>query len=383
MEDQCVAIKSSDGVKCSKKHAPNKTRCNMHQKIVERDGPNYTELCELAYIFKTRRKNLNRIFSNQVTALGPQGWINNGEAYNNLDRQHRQRIAQLAIDERTEYNAIRTRQQEDIIRTGINPDAAQDAAREAARRERLEARQRMIAEWQARQAERVAEIQRNAPVQPVPRQGLAGFAHDRQNVHTTVAVKQTLKVITEIMKIDVPLEYRWNTKTVSKTMPEIISECNLSPASAWQMVSKYCSDEQIYDLTPGIYGKVLDSVWQYIKNSPDKEDLKKILKSEMNDNIGMCAQGNLSRLTNILAGYLDCVTVEESMTDKLGRLLPPLMEIEDIAKRLIAAARIFIEVELPENQWESWGQGLLDDQEDDDYREMYIHDGIIEFVVFT
>ena len=126
----------------------------------------------------------------------------------------------------------------------------------------------------------------------------------------------------------------------------------------------------------------MDSVWQYIKNSSDKDDLKKILKSEMKDNIGMCAQGNLSRLTNILAGYVDAVVVQESMTDKLGRMLPPLMEIENIPDRLIAAARIFIEVDLPEDQWGVWAEGLLSDQEDDDYRELFIRDGAIQFVVY-
>jgi hypothetical protein len=90
----------------------------------------------------------------------------------------------------------------------------------------------------------------------------------------------------------------------------------------------------------------------------------------------------LSRLTNILAGYVDAVVVQESMTDKLGRMLPPLMEIENIPDRLIAAARIFIEVDLPEDQWGVWAEGLLSDQEDDDYRELFIRDGAIQFVVY-
>jgi hypothetical protein len=102
----------------------------------------------------------------------------------------------------------------------------------------------------------------------------------------------------------------------------------------------------------------------------------------MKDNIGMCAQGNLSRLTNILAGYVDCVVVEESIADKLGRMLPPLMDVNDIPRRLNYAARIFKEVGLPNDQWEAWAYGLLTDQEEDDYREMYIHDGLIDFVVY-
>lgn len=388
-DDKCVAIKSSDGLRCTKKHAPNKTRCNMHFTMVERDGPNYTELCENGHVFKRRRKIMQTDFANRLHALGPRPWVDNREAYAELQRVQQAQYRQLTLEERASYDAIRTRQQVDIARTGINPDEVQDAARALERQAREANRQQRVQQWQDQQAQRanahvaVAVAAQQAAVQRPVGNGLGAFANDRQNVHTTSAVKQTLETIKKIRTIEVPVDYRWNMKVVSKTMSEIITECYLSPAAAWQMVSKYCSDEKIYDLEVGIYGKVLDCVWQYIKNSSDKEDLKKILRSEMRDNIGMCAQGNLSRLTNILAGYVDYVVVEESMQDKLGRLLPPLMEIEDIRQRLVAAARIFTEVQLPERDWSAWASGLLIDQEDDDYREMFIHDGTIDFVVFT
>jgi hypothetical protein len=392
-DHRCVAIKSGDGQRCSKRGTIN-GRCGTHNTIVEREGPNHVELDELTYRFKNRMKTLRKENNDEIHALGPQPWLNARPEYTRLLTLHNERERLLNVEAMEERNTIVTRQRADIARTGINPDAVQDARREQQRRERLALVVAQQADWRARMDQRRQDHinerlqhravagQHGAAARIVPPAGgLAGFANDRQNVHTTVAVKQTMNVVKEILKIEVPIEYRWNMRSVSKTMSEIISECELSPASAWQMVSKYCSDETIYDLQPGIYGKVLDCVWQYIKNSSDKDDLKKILKSEMRDNIGMCAQGNLSRLTNILAGYVDAVVVQESMADKLGRMLPPLMEIENIPDRLIAAVRIFVEVELPEDQWGLWGEGLLSDQEDDDYREMFIHDGAIQFVV--
>lgn len=388
MEDnhRCIAIKSSDGLRCSKR-ATTDRRCRVHHAIVLKEGPNHVELLEVAYPYKARRKTLTKQYNESVEALGDQPWLNARDDYIRLNRTYGERNRILFQQEREEYNIVRQRQQEDIARTGINPDAVQDARREAQRQQILARHNERLAALQRHQERRLGERdmeieERNVEVQrQVDQRPLANFANDRQNVHTTSAVKQTMDVVKEILKIEVPIEYRWNMRNVSKTMSEIISECELSPASAWQMVSKYCSDETIYDLQPGIYGKVLDCVWQYIKNSSDKNDLKKILKSEMRDNIGMCAQGNLSRLTNILAGYVDAVVVQESMADKLGRMLPPLMEIEDIPVRLIAAVRIFVEVDLPEDQWGVWGQGLLSDQEDNDYREMFIRDGAIQFVV--
>jgi len=108
----------------------------------------------------------------------------------------------------------------------------------------------------------------------------------------------------------------------------------------------------------GIYGRVLDCVWQYIKGSEHKTDLYRILKSEMEDNIGMCAQGNLSRLTNIVAGYMDGVGPQESLSEILGRLLPPLTEIEDDEERLDKAKKIMDEYAVPDTERDSWLEAL-------------------------
>jgi hypothetical protein len=386
MEDdrRCIAIKSSDGLRCSKRGTVER-RCGAHHKIVTNEGPNRVELMEVVFSFKAQKKALNKHFNELIAALGRQPWLNNHLDYLRINREYEERLRLINTEQAQQYNNVYERQQADIERTGINPDAVQQARRRVEIQQREAQRQRIRDERERHQAQRIAAIQQEGldrRLRDIEERPLANFANDRQNVHTTAAVTQTLKIVNEILKIPVPEEYKWNMKSVSKTMSEIISECNLSPASAWQMVAKYCSDETIYDLVPGVYGKVLDSVWQYIKDSPDKEDLKKILTSEMRDNIGMCAQGNLSRLTNILAGYVDCIVVEESIADKLGRMLPPLMDVIDIPRRLDHAARIFKEVGLPNDQWEAWAYGLLTDQEEDDYREMYIHDGIIDFIVY-
>ena len=98
----------------------------------------------------------------------------------------------------------------------------------------------------------------------------------------------------------------------------------------------------------------MDGVWQYIKNSEHKADLCKILKAELKDNIGMCLQGNLTRICNVLAGYLEGIGSHETPADRLGRELPKLMEIEDDAKRVEAAKKVLMDVGLPETEWGAW-----------------------------
>jgi len=187
---------------------------------------------------------------------------------------------------------------------------------------------------------------------------LARLANDNQNVHTQLVVEQTKKNVQEILKIPVPEIFKWQSKKLSMTYKQIILFCHLSPKSVWQFTSMYCSDATIYDLEPGIFGKVMDGVWQFIIKSPDKQDLKKILASELRDNIGMCAQGNLSRICNVLQGYLEGIGQKESVSDILGREFPKLMEIESEIDRLNKGKLILFNNNVPEDQWEAWLEPL-------------------------
>jgi len=187
---------------------------------------------------------------------------------------------------------------------------------------------------------------------------LARIANDNQNVHTSIVVEQTKKNVAEILKIPVPEIFKWQPKKLSMTYKMIVMFCHLSPKSAWQFASMYCSDATIYDLEPGIFGKVVDGVWQFIRSSPDKADLKKILTAELKDNIGMCAQGNLSRICNVLQGYLDGIGQKESVNEILGREFGKLMELENQVERESRGAAILRENNVPEDQWDTWLEPL-------------------------
>ena len=220
---------------------------------------------------------------------------------------------------------------------------------------------------QLREAQRQAEAERQRQQlwlqeldDPPQREDLIGFAADRQNVHRAVTVNEVVKkTIQKVILIPVPAEYRWNMETVSKTPGEIIAECKISIAAGKLLVEKYTSDETIYDMVSGIYGKTLDSVWQYIKSSSDKEVLIKTLKIELEDNIDMCAQGNLTRLCNVLQGYVTDMPAPP-VAEILGDLLPPLMSIEDLTVRYEKALQILRTYNVPDAEHAVWIEPLLD-----------------------
>jgi hypothetical protein len=359
----CQAIKTS-GEPCNK---GTENICKKHQNLINKNGPNQTALNELKYKLKKQiRDEEERVNTLRETATPQENTV----LFENLQifRQRKK------IDFQENLNVLRRQQRAEIERTGVDPDAP------AKERQREEANRR-IAEWRIRQAARMAAqnawrevhgIQVNNGIagavhvavanviQPVNR-GLQEFAADPQNVHTTEAVNQTKEIVAFIRKIPVPEGYRWHAIESSKTPFEIGMECKLSQRAAWQMVSQYAQDTSIYDIEAGIYGKVLDSVWQYVKNSSDKEDLCKIIKRELEDNIGMCAQGNLSRICNVLAGYLEGVGSQESLSERLGRLLAPLAEIPDEFERIRQACDILRENRVPHNEWETWTDPLIDE----------------------
>jgi len=295
-------------------------------------GPNQIRRDELKYVHNLNHETIRR------SRILP------GVAGPEFDRAVRDRTA-LLREEVLRYqialNELETTiDQETDANGGLNADQPAIERRRAAQQARNDAAR---IRWEQRNA---FIAQRNALMQGVAHQGrqpviqgeLANLAQDRQNVHTALVVAKVKETVDKILRIPVPPDYQTDTL---KTSGEIILECSLSRSAALQMMSKYCSDENIYEMGYGIYGRVLNSVWQYIKSSPDAVDLKKILKSEMEDNIGMCAQGNLSRLCNILSGYLDGINAEvKSRNEIIGELLAPLMGLDDYGVRLERAIAI-------------------------------------------
>jgi len=355
---QCVGVKKS-GVRCTVMvfGEVQYCRCAIHMKTLNKVGPNNVRREELKYIHKHHESDIYDRFHQILRTIDGADYI----------RQIRVRDTEIREEElrhRMEINMLEaTIDRETDANGGIDADQPfLEHAREVANQRRAAAQEL----WEHRQNERrVALNAHNVPAQVIINNAhvagggeLANLANDRQNVHTAVVVQKVKESIQKILQVPVPPEYQVDTL---KTTGEIILECGLTRASAWQMMAKYCSDDDIYDMGNGIYGRVLNSVWQYIKASPDAADLKKILASEMRDNIGMCAQGNLSRLCNILSGYMEGLNVDvKSKNEILGERLATLMDVDDAAERQDAGVAILLELKVPIEEWENWLAPLRD-----------------------
>jgi hypothetical protein len=361
--NQCVGVKKN-GVRCSVTvigNANNHTRCGTHLATLNKVGPNQIRRDELKY---THTRLRNEIFTNFQQ-------IFHGDALEPGEYARQMRIREAAVrEEEIRYQLELHGLEETITReTEANGNVNADnpfieRAAAARRRAAEEFRERWrVHNERVMQARHMANVAAQVHVvQPAAQGGgggaLAQFAQDRQNVHTAVVVAKVKETIQRVLQIPVPPEYQTDTL---KTAGEIVLECALTKQSASQMMAKYCSDEDIYGLGPGIYARVLNCVWQYIKASPESAELKNILKSEMQDNVGMCAQGNLSRICNILSGYMDGLALDtRSKNQIIGERFALLMEIESAEERVAAGRRILEDLDVRGEEANTWLQPLVE-----------------------
>ena len=107
------------------------------------------------------------------------------------------------------------------------------------------------------------------------------------------------------------------------------------------------------------YGDVLDRVWTFIRSHKHRDDIFIRLAQEIAEGIGMCTNGKMARLVNVLQGFDETLLVEapkEVFQDKFALLRKlPNAEREDAAKKL------FEEFSIPEAERAVWLEALLEE----------------------
>jgi hypothetical protein len=346
----CVGVKRNGGP-CKVKviGEGQNLRCKIHQKTMELVGPNQIRRIELRYVHLGNVREIEKKFLGlfqQLQFAGPD--YERAQAARNMHRREED------IRFRLNIHGLELTIERETALLGFNADHPYIERRRAARAARHAA---LMDRWRQRQMEREqirAEVRHH-----LQQEGgeLEQLVNDRQNIHTTVVVQKVRDNVEKILQIPVPPEYLESQKTLG----EIITACDIPDSAVVQMTGKYCSQDDIYDLGHGIYRRVLNSVWQYIKTSPDSESLKRILRTEMIDNIGMCAQGNLSRICNILSGYIEGVDVGvKSKNETIGERLSLLLDVDDLDERTAAGRRVLEELNVPTEEHDIWLTPLIE-----------------------
>jgi hypothetical protein len=186
--------------------------------------------------------------------------------------------------------------------------------------------------------------------------GLAGLAEDGQNVHTQAVVNQTNDGITIIRNTEVP--------EGQKTIDEIfnawiiaVPECVEILSPVYEDMRKWGNCRTIIKKNDWEYRKTLRGIWAKIKTYEGdiRLELTKRLWEECYESVGMCAQGHLSRLANVLVGFDETIKPPSSNKQYFQERIADLSR-KDLStdEKIRLATELMDEVELPQDERTPW-----------------------------
>lgn len=181
---------------------------------------------------------------------------------------------------------------------------------------------------------------RVVPMAEVPNP-LARFAADRQNVHTAAVTRQTNAGEAKLLaaKTDgkgVGLRILRVFATRGGYLHDVLRVMN--DIDTWYS-QRTCRE-------PGdrLYGRMLEGLWALIEQQPEEQrkELRQRLWEEASESVGMCCEGHISRLVNVMSGFDDAFKPRQSEGEILQAKMAELagMDIPDADK--LAQARAFM-----------------------------------------
>lgn len=184
---------------------------------------------------------------------------------------------------------------------------------------------------------------------------LARIARDGQNVHTTAVSQQTNSGMDKLLSIEIP-----NNQETEKTLA--IEWMKL--AVSWSEMLKVLVDVHQWFLQKTcriqddqLYRRALRGLVAIINRSEYhlRDELYKRLWEECLESTGMCCEGHLSRLCNVLVGYDDAFRPPVSLGELIQQKMAAIseMDISDADKRRLAN-EWFDDVAYPDADRVSW-----------------------------
>jgi len=191
------------------------------------------------------------------------------------------------------------------------------------------------------------------------RNNLAGIARDAQNVHTRVVAEQTNAGLEKLLAT-------LGTETKTLRAPEwFAAKWLVRGYGHWSTVTRVVNDMKIWYDTPScktandwLYRKALDGLYMTIQANKDnnlRSELYKRVFEECNESVGMCCEGHISRLCNVLVGFDENFQPPVPFADILQSKMAAIAALEvDTNEKIRQANEFFNEHAFPEGQRGAW-----------------------------
>lgn len=193
----------------------------------------------------------------------------------------------------------------------------------------------------------------------LPRGELRTIAQDRQNVHTRVVSQQTNRGLDTLLEV----QRRIN---VSMRSPEWFASRWLQRGyGPWLAVAPTVTDMMHWynqrscrENNDHLYKRTLDGLFMKIKSIPSediKAELYKRTFEECFESTGLCCDGHISRLCNVLVGFDDAFTPPVAFGEILQNKMAALFAMDiPTEEKLIQAIAFFNEYAVSEEERAPW-----------------------------
>lgn len=198
------------------------------------------------------------------------------------------------------------------------------------------------------------------PPPPPPRQGLAAIAHDRQNVHTRHVSEQTNRGLEKLLE-----KQAGHARFLNTTSGWMIARWLNTNIDTWPNIVRVGEDMWRWYTTrtcrtteDRLYKKTLDGLYLMIRDVRDDDTRRELFKrayEECLESVGMCCDGHISRLCNVLVGFDDAfappVPFGEILQSRMSAIAALEVETEEKIRQAVA---FFNEFAVPEADRGAW-----------------------------
>jgi hypothetical protein len=199
-----------------------------------------------------------------------------------------------------------------------------------------------------------------------PPGSLAAFVADTQNVHTGVVSTQTHDGMKKLLAIPVKSgQSERSTKFATQVLDLSVQLKWVTAQGSTRILTDFnhwYNTRTCRATDDWLYKRVFDGLFTTICQNPKKDvrlELYKRLFEEMKDSLGMCCDGHITRLVNVLVGFDDAFAPELTTAEKVQNLFAALSAKEcSLLEKVAEGVQSLRKWGVPEDEWEPWIDAL-------------------------
>jgi hypothetical protein len=205
---------------------------------------------------------------------------------------------------------------------------------------------------------------RHQPANAPARGSLGALAADTQNVHTSAVSAQTSFGMKKLLDVKPTKEH-----SALKLVIRVLAHMSANGATTVQEAKTIIRDFNQWYATSmcrqsgdWLYKRLMDGLTFTIattQNRPLRHELYKRLFEEMKESVGMCCDGHITRLVNVLVGFDEAFAPELTLAEKVQNLFASLAAKScSLLEKVAEGVQNLRKFGVPENEWEPWIDAL-------------------------